>query len=34
MIWMDSLDISLVRYLRANFYEQFQEDQQPVTEIG
>ena len=34
MIWMDGLDISLVRYLRANFYEQFPEDQQPVIGVG
>ena len=34
MIWLDGLDVPLVRYLKANFYEQFGEDQQPVTGVG
>ena len=34
MIWLDGLDVPLVRYLRANFYEAFPEDYQPVTGIG
>ncbi|MCH8282628.1 MAG: cupin domain-containing protein [Chloroflexi bacterium] len=34
MIWLDGLDVPLVRYLKANFYEPFPEDQQPVTGVG
>ncbi|MFQ6028600.1 MAG: cupin domain-containing protein [Dehalococcoidia bacterium] len=34
MIWLDGLDVPLVRYLRANFYEPFPEDQQPVVGVG
>ena len=34
MIWMDGLDIPLVRYLKANFYEQFPEDVQPIEGTG
>ena len=34
MIWMDGLDVPLVRYLKANFYEPYPEDQQPVTGVG
>jgi gentisate 1,2-dioxygenase len=34
MIWLDGLDVPLVRYLRANFYEQFPEDQQPIMGVG
>jgi gentisate 1,2-dioxygenase len=34
MIWLDGLDTPLVRNLEATFYEQFPEDQQPVTAVG
>jgi len=34
MIWLDGLDVPLVQYLKANFYEQFPEDQQPVIGVG
>jgi gentisate 1,2-dioxygenase len=34
MIWLDGLDVPLVRYLRANFYEAFPEDQQPIVGVG
>ena len=34
MIWLDGLDVPLVQYLKANFYEAFPEDQQPVTGVG
>ena len=34
MIWLDGLDVPLVRYLKGNFYEQFPEDQHPVTGVG
>ena len=34
MIWLDGLDVPLVRYLRANFYEAYPEDQQPVVGVG
>jgi gentisate 1,2-dioxygenase len=34
MIWLDGLDVPLVGYLQANFYEQFSEHQQPVTGVG
>jgi gentisate 1,2-dioxygenase len=32
MIWLDGLDIPLVRFLDATFYESYPEDVQPVTE--
>ena len=34
MIWLDGLDVPLVQYLNANFYEAYPEDQQPVTGVG
>jgi len=34
MIWLDGLDVPLVRYLRANFYEAYPEDYQPVNGVG
>ena len=34
MVWLDGLDVPLVRYLKANFYEPFPEDQQPVVGVG
>ena len=34
MIWLDGLDVPLVRYLRANFYEPYPEDQQPVVGVA
>ena len=34
MIWLDGLDVPLVRYLRANFYEAYPEDQQPIVGVG
>lgn len=34
MIWLDGLDVPLVRFLKANFYEPFPEDQQPVVGVG
>lgn len=34
MVWLDGLDVPLVRYLKANFYEAFPEDQQPVMGVG
>lgn len=34
MIWLDGLDVPLVGYLRANFYEAFPEDTQPITGVG
>ena len=34
MIWLDGLDVPLVGYLKANFYEQFPEDTQPVHGTG
>lgn len=34
MVWLDGLDVPLVRYLKANFYEAFPEDQQPVVGVG
>ena len=34
MIWLDGLDVPLVGYLKANFYEAFPEDTQPVVGTG
>ena len=34
MIWLDGLDVPLVRYLRANFYEAYPEDQQPIVGVA
>ena len=34
MIWLDGLDVPLVKFLKANFYEAFPEDQHPVTGVG
>ena len=34
MIWLDGLDVPFVGYLRANFYEAFPEDTQPITGVG
>lgn len=34
MIWLDGLDVPLVHYLKATFFEQFPEDTQPVTGVG
>jgi gentisate 1,2-dioxygenase len=34
MIWLDGLDVPLVQYLKAAFWEQFPEDTQPVTGVG
>ena len=34
MIWLDGLDTPLVHNLEATFYEQYPEDQQPITGTG
>jgi gentisate 1,2-dioxygenase len=34
MIWLDGLDTPLVRNLQATFFEDFPEDQQPITSVG
>ena len=34
MVWLDGLDVPLVRYLRANFYEAYPEDQQPIVGVA
>lgn len=34
MIWLDGLDTPLVHNLQATFFEQYPEDQQPVTGVG